>query len=848
MADLLVLTSTIAALSLRLCFELLDLLKLSAHCVEENEIILGMNLPEYLLVPPAAMPDESMVITGGKWRIQVLTSRLMRIEWSPSGVFEDRPTQMIINRSFTPVEEVKIQRSTDDAGIERVTVTTPAMSLHYDGQEFTSHGLYATAIMPEQWGAEWRWGISDERPWIKGQNLRGTCRTLDDVDGRVELDNGILDGRGITAVEDTTAPIQDSWPTAREKGSHDVYIFAYGWNFRAAVADYYRLTGAQPILPRYALGNWWSRYHRYSADEYLQLMQGFSEHQIPLSVAVIDMDWHLVDVPEKYGSGWTGFTWNRELFPDPEGFLNTLKKRGLATMLNLHPADGVRAFEEPYPDLATAMGVDPASEETIAFAPDSAQFMTAYMRHVLEPMEAQGVDAWWVDWQQGAFSRTQGLDPLWLLNHVHVLHNAAQNGGRGLTLSRYAGPGSHRYPVGFSGDTIVSWESLKFQPEFTATASNIGYGWWSHDIGGHMNGVNDRELQTRWVQLGVFSPIMRLHSSNNPLMSKEPWRWGVRESAIQAEFMRLRHRLVPYLHSEQCWGHQNLAPLVEPMYWETPESDGAWNVPYQYRFGRQLVVAPLTDPEDDASGLARVDVFLPPGKWVDLLTGHVYRGGRTMAMYRPLEYLPVLASEGAIVPLAGHCAHDEASLLSLGAECVLGAERALSPMTDTEHPVDIEVVIVAGSDGGYELVEDDGCDGGVSSRTLLIWNDRERCLTVKAAVVAGLNEGNEALVPPKRRWKVRLFDGDGGVHTTLTGELATCEEHRIFIHHTEQKDDPQAGAWIWQIAERAQIDNDLRAAVASLGWWHDRAYALSEVQRLPLNEFVRGAVIEALTA
>ncbi len=430
------------------------------------------------------------------------------------------------------------------------------MSLHYDGQEFTSHGLYATAIMPEQWGAEWRWGMSDERPWIKGQNLRGTCRTLDDVDGRVELDNGILDGRGITAVEDTTAPIQDSWPTAREKGSHDVYIFAYGWDFRAAVADYYRLTGAQPILPRYALGNWWSRYHRYSADEYLQLMQGFSEHQIPLSVAVIDMDWHLVD----------------------------------------------------------------------------------------------------------------------------------------------------------------------------------------------------------------------------------------------------GHRLVPYLHSEQCWGHQNLAPLIEPMYWETPESDGAWNVPYQYRFGRQLVVAPLTDPEDDASGLARVDVFLPQGKWVDLLTGHVYRGGRTMAMYRPLEYLPVLASEGAIVPLAGHCAHDEASLLSLGAEPALGAERALSPMTDTEHPVDIEVVIVAGSDGGYELVEDDGCDGGVSSRTLLIWNDRERCLTVKAAVVAGLNERNEALVPPKRRWKVRLFDGDGGVHTTLTGELATCEEHRIFIHHTEQKDDPQAGAWLANIS------------------------------------------------
>src|SRR5215469_2514183 len=98
-----------------------------------------------------------------------------------------------------------------------------------------------------------------------------------------------------------------------------------------------------------------------------------------------------------------------------------------------------------------------------------------------------------------------------MLNHFNFLDNNRPD-RHPLTFSRYAGPGSHRYPIGFSGDTIVSCASLEFQPEFTNCAANIGYGWRSHDIGGHMQGIKDDELATRWVQYGVFSPIMRLHS------------------------------------------------------------------------------------------------------------------------------------------------------------------------------------------------------------------------------------------------------------------------------------------------------------------------------------------------
>ncbi|MCB0992986.1 MAG: hypothetical protein KDB16_18555, partial [Acidimicrobiales bacterium] len=103
------------------------------------------------------------------------------------------------------------------------------------------------------------------------------------------------------------------------------YVFAYGHDYRGAIQALYALSGHQPVLPRWALGNWWSRYHRYSEQSYLSLMDRFASEQIPLSVAVIDMDWHRVtSIPEQYGTGWTGYSWEPSLFPDPPRFLDEL--------------------------------------------------------------------------------------------------------------------------------------------------------------------------------------------------------------------------------------------------------------------------------------------------------------------------------------------------------------------------------------------------------------------------------------------------------------------------------------------------------------------------------------------
>jgi len=300
-------------------------------------------------------------------------------------------------------------------------------------------------------------------------------------------------------------------------------------------------------------------------------------------------------------------------------------------------------------------------------------------------IENQGVDFWWIDWQQGSHSRVPGIDPLWVLNHFHFLDNMLDH-KRPLTFSRYAGPGSHRYPVGFSGDTIVTWDSLAFQPEFTATSSNIGYGWWSHDIGGHMFGKKDDELSTRWVQLGCFSPIMRLHSSNSQWTRKEPWTYSPEAGSVMTNFLRFRHRLLPYLYTMNARSAIEGVPLVRPMYWSFPERKQAYQVKNQYLFGTELIVVPITEPQDPKLRLAKTKGWLPPGRYVDIFSGAIYDGDRMLWLSRKLEDYPVFAKEGSIIPL----------------------DASSEPGNGAGNPDSIEILVVAGSDGEFELLEDDG--------------------------------------------------------------------------------------------------------------------------------------------
>lgn len=704
-----------------------------------------MTLPDRLIMPTTPLAPTTSQVRGERYRITVLSDALFRLEYSADGVFEDRATQMVVNRDFEPVE-FTVNRTKH--GIEIVTDT---VHLSYDERPFSPGGLYAHLAGGTGHRRTWRYG-ERQQLWGGGDaNLGGTARTLDEVDGPTDLEDGVLSYLGSAMLDDssTMALDADGWIAARTPGNSDVYLFAHGEAYQQALDDFHRLTGRQPLLPRWALGNWWSRYHPYSAGEYRALMERFEADGVPFSVAVLDMDWHLVDVPPQYGTGWTGYTWNRDLFPDPEGFLAWLHEHGLKVALNVHPADGVRAFEEPYRRIATAMGIDPATEQPVDFDIADQRFVVSYFEQLHHPLEDAGVDFWWLDWQQGTHTAIANLDPLWLLNHFHYL-DSARRGQRPITFSRYAGPGSHRYPVGFSGDTINSWESLEFQPRFTATASNIGFGWWSHDIGGHMFGYRDNELVTRWFQLGTFSPINRLHSTLSRFMGKEPWNFPSQYAAVMVDYLRLRHRLLPYLYTMNERAHRTNRSLCRPLYHVDQQADiyvqRAFSSPNTFLFGSRLLVAPITSPADRATGLGAVSTWLPEGQWVDFFTDLRYTGGRMVHLHRPLSGYPVLARAGAVVPLTGP---DEYGV---------------------GNPETFEVHVFVGATGSFTLYEDDDAAEPRAVRTHLDWDDAAGRFTIAPAV------GDLDVVPARRRWTLVLHgisdaEVDGGVPTPGAGRL-----------------------------------------------------------------------------
>lgn len=721
--------------------------------------------PEYRLpAHPVAHPDA--VVVGDRWRITVLTEGLVRVEWSDDGRFEDRPSTFAIHREL-PVPEYRVV----DQGTH-VEVETARFRLTYDQGPFTTSGLSLAVLGGiSSYHSVWRYG---QDPGDMGgrfgqskDNLGGTARTLDDIDGALPLEPGVVSRQGYAVLDDSSSFLfdDDGWVAPREPGRQDLYLFAYGHDYADALRAFYAVSGPTPVLPRWALGNWWSRYHRYTAEGYQALIERFRAEGLPFSVSVIDMDWHLVEIDPEHGSGWTGYTWNRELFPDPAAFLTWLHEHGLRVTLNVHPADGVRAHEDAYTEMARALGRDPEAGDPIAFDVTDREFLAAYFDVLHRELERDGVDFWWIDWQSGPHSKIAGIDPLWMLNHFHFLDNA-RDGRRGLTFSRYAGPGSHRYPVGFSGDTVISWDSLAFQPYFTATASNVGYGWWSHDIGGHFYGTKDDELATRWVQLGCFSPILRLHSGANPFITKEPWTFAPDARDVQTAFLRLRHRLVPYLHTMNHRAADGV-PLVLPMYYAHPEVDQAYEVPDQFAFGTELLVAAVTRPADDASLLARADAWLPAGTWVDVLTDVAYDGDRRVALHRDLRTLPVLAPAGALVPLDG----------------------AEVPANDPVNPDHLEVLVVAGADGSFDLLEDDGATGE-PSRTPLRWGQGSGRFT--AGPVAGSGAG----VPERRRWTVTFVAAPddladrGSLTVTVDGTAVPARVHRG--HAGPQPDGPGA--------------------------------------------------------
>ena len=613
-------------------------------------ICLSINTAWAQELNPVAHPDA--VVRSGKARFTVLTPEMIRIQYSDRSLFEDRATFAIVNRrlpvpAFTAVEK--------DGYLE---IKTSALTLKYkiggviDGRKPSAEVLNISMQL-------------NGRPvlWYPGKddamNLKGTTRTLDGQIGdnkRQELENGLLSRAGWSIIDESPLARRGDGSTTFafdkqvdgidwvaepiDKQAIDWYFLGYGHQYKKALGDFIKVAGRQPMPPLYVLGYWYSKYQRYTSDEFMEIVNDVKRFNIPMDVMIFDMDWHT--------QGWTGWTWDRTAIPDPEGLIDWMHQHGLKVSLNLHPADGVDDDEDFFNDLREDMGLDKQTKR-VPWNLSDGRFYHNMFKHIIRARERQGVDFWWLDWQQNLTSKyVDGLGETFWCNHVFYNDMRLNRPNhRPLIFHRWGGLGSHRYPIGFSGDSFTTYGTLAWQPYFTATASNVGFGYWGHDLGGHQQtGGNDPEIYLRWMQFGVFTPIFRTHATNWEGIERRIWKYSNFPSLL--ETVKLRYALMPYIYTAARQAYDTGVSLCRPLYYEWPEVNNAYLFEDEYMFGDDILVAPVvTKPESD--GMTARRTWLPEGRWFDVCRNKVVEGNRTFTDRYAMEEIPYFFRAGSVI-------------------------------------------------------------------------------------------------------------------------------------------------------------------------------------------------------
>ncbi len=374
-----------------------------------------------------------------------------------------------------------------------------------------------------------------------------------------------------------------------EEDAEDFYILLCGGDHEKLRRLYVELTGGPELVRLSTLGSWNSKYYPYTEQQAIQLIEDYRKHNVPLDVMVIDTDWRSCE------NGW-GYDINTELFPDMARFFGKAHKRGVEIMFNDHP--------EP---LNNAHVFDSAEIE--------------YRESNLTRLHEMGLDMWWYDrnWTTHLNTPTNGINwetlGMYLFTEI-TKHHYQRLGGdekiyrrpvimgnvNNILNGTYEGiydSASHRFSIQWTGDTMSDLSALSQEiANIIKTGENcIGY---SHpDCGGHQ-GNPDKELFVRWMQLGVFCPILRPHCSNNVERYREPWAYDGETLDIVRDYIKLRYRLLPVIYAEAYKNHKLGAPIFASLGYNYPSDREAADCRSEYMLGRNILLAYSTDEYPDA--------------------------------------------------------------------------------------------------------------------------------------------------------------------------------------------------------------------------------------------------------
>lgn len=593
-------------------------------------------------------------MTCGKARFEVLSTSLVRMEYSPGRRFVDARTAVVTNRSW-PAAKVTFSQQKG-----WLVASTDRLSLRYrlNSGRFDSENLQ---VSWKQNGEPHSWSPGQKDPL----NLGGLSYSLDGArqEHLPEAGTGILSRSSYFLLDDSASPVLDAqtqWIAPRpDKNEQDWYLLEYGEDYAAALREYAQLCGPIPMIPRYALGsmitdlnyeylpdNELVKNYKYSDQDVENLVTRLRQAGIPLDVLVLDFAWH--------NYGWHGgYDWS-PLFPHPRQFLSWAKSQGLKISLNDHPGYADYLHDQSLlsdsdshaAEVRKDLGIPPG--KIIRWNLADKRQAEVFMNLLHFPLMDEGVDFWWVDGGSGA-AEMHGLNPQMWTNRVFYDFSQQHTGKRAFIMSRYGGWGSHRYPGFFTGDTHAEWDVLADEVGFSARGGNVLEPYITHDIGGFIGKDEPFDLYARWIEFGAFSGLLRLHSQyENPKEGnvRMPWTYGQQGIDLVRKYFQLRYRLLPYIYTYTRIAHDDALPLLRPLYLEDPAVPEAYAYPNEYFFGKEMLIAPITDPAGETV------VYLPPGSWTDYFTGQIYPGEQKLRISAPTDIIPVFVKNGSIIPLA----------------------------------------------------------------------------------------------------------------------------------------------------------------------------------------------------
>lgn len=537
----------------------------------------------------------------------------------------------------------------------------------------------------------------------------------------------------------------------------DYYVIA-GGNADGVVAGIRDLTGQVPMLPRWSFGFNQSRERYTSQEEIISVVRRFRELGVPLDGIV--QDWQYWSEDHHY---WNALRFGNPNYPAPKGMMEDIHAMNAHCLISVWPSMGpgtdvFRDLESEgllmrHDSFPPHMGV----KNYDAYSPRAREIYWDYMKRGIYDA---GVDGWWLDateperqgdveegWDyitaDGPYRDVSNAYPLVSTGGVYDSQRAYDSSKRVFILTRSAFAGQQRYGTQvWSGDVVARWDVLAAQIPAAINFSLCGMPYWNCDIGGfyvpgeiypggNANAQYHR-LYIRWMQLGVFTGMMRSHGTSTP---REIYNFGEPGSfdfETQETFINLRYRLLPYIYSASHDVTAKGASLMRPLFAEYPDDEQTYSIGDEFFFGKGLLVAPITTPTDSR------DVYLPEGEWIDFWGGAKVTGGVSFKYFSTLDTMPIFVRQGTILPIGP------------------------TVMYSDEKPLDsMQIRIYTGADAEYELYEDAG-DGygyeqGESSVIRFAWDDDTQTLSVKA------REGSYPGMLQERDFNVVLVRGNAGI-------------------------------------------------------------------------------------